>query len=164
MKLTPHRIKGIVLLWACTTMVVSFMPLAGIVQSLDVSRASVHDIHYLHDIQDQFCDCTIIADKSYLSTPWQLELFVNNNIDLSTPKRKNQKRHRAYPYVLKKTRKRIETLFSQLCDQFMIRRNYAKSFCCFKTRILAKITALTTIQYLNKYILNRNTNNLKAQI
>jgi len=27
-----------------------------------------------------------------------------------------------------KSRKRIEALFSQLCDQFMIRRSYAKTF------------------------------------
>ncbi len=39
--------------------------------------------------------------------------------------------------------RRIETLFSQLCDQFMIRRNYAKSFLGFKTRILSQITTLT---------------------
>jgi len=37
-------------------------------------------------------------------------------------------------YIFRKSRKRIETLFSQLCDQFMIRRNYAKSFQGFKTR------------------------------
>jgi hypothetical protein len=42
-------------------------------------------------------------------------------------------------------------LFSQLCDQFLIRRNYAKTFEGFKTRILAKITALTLIQYINKF-------------
>ncbi|MFV0167427.1 hypothetical protein OBK11_14560, partial [Empedobacter falsenii] len=47
------------------------------------------------------------------------------------------------------------------CDQFMIRRNYAKTFEGFKTRILAKITALTVIQYINKTYFNRNINNLK---
>jgi hypothetical protein len=48
----------------------------------------------------------------------------------------------------KKKRKRIATLFSQLCDQFMIRRNYAKTFSGFKTRIISKITSLTVIQYI----------------
>jgi hypothetical protein len=137
---------------------------AGVIESLDISSASVHDIHYLNDIQQQFSHCTIIADKGYLSTPWQLELFTENNIDLSTPMRKNQKNFKKYPYQFRKTRKRIETLFSQLCDQFMIRRNYAKSFAGFRTRVISKITALTTIQYLNKFILDRKINNLKAQI
>lgn len=137
---------------------------AGVIESLDISSASVHDIQYLNDIQQQFSNCTIIADKGYLSTPWQLELFTENNIDLSVPMRKNQKNFKKYPYQLRKTRKRIETLFSQLCDQFMIRRNYAKSFAGFRTRVISKVTALTTIQYLNKFILDRKINNLKAQI
>lgn len=63
--------------------------------------------------------------------------------------RKNQGKFRKQPYVFRKKRKRIETLFSRLCDQFMIRRNYAKSFQGFKTRVISKITALTTIQYIN---------------
>ncbi len=55
-------------------------------------------------------------------------------------------------------------LFSQLCDQFMIRRNYAKSFNGFKTRILSKITTLTVIQYINHFLFGRNINNLKIKI
>jgi hypothetical protein len=46
----------------------------------------------------------------------------------------------------------------------MIRRNYAKSFDGFRTRILAKITALTSIQYINKFLFKRNINNIKIQI
>ena len=56
---------------------------------------------------------------------------------------KNQKGYKEQPYVFRKSRKRIETLFSQLCDLFMIRRIYEKYFKVFKTRILDKITALT---------------------
>ena len=69
----------------------------------------------------------------------QIDLFNQANIELETPKRKNQKDYQHQFYQFKKYRKRIETLFSQLSDQFMIRRNYAKSFDGFKTRILAKI-------------------------
>lgn len=49
-------------------------------------------------------------------------------------------------------------------QDIMIRRNYAKSFDGFKTRILAKITTLTTIQFLNKFVFNRNINNLKINL
>jgi len=45
----------------------------------------------------------------------------------------------------------------------MIRRNYAKSFDGYKTRILSKITAVTVIQMINK-LLNRNINNLKSLV
>jgi len=136
----------------------------GIFKSIDLSKASVHDIHYLKDIKQQFSNCTIIADRGYLSADYQLDLFESCNIKLDVPMRLNQKNYKKQAYVFRKTRKRIETLFSQLCDQFMIRRNYAKSFCGFKTRVLSKITALTMIQYINAFVINRNINNIKAAI
>jgi hypothetical protein len=34
----------------------------------------------------------------------------------------------------------------------------------FKTRILAKITALTLVQYINKFIFDRPINNIKNQL
>lgn len=43
----------------------------------------------------------------------------------------------------------IETLFSQLCDQFMIIRNYAKDTDGLFARIIGKISALTILQYIN---------------
>lgn len=138
--------------------------ISGIFQSFDLSPASVHDIHYLQDIKRQLSDCVLLGDKGYLSQTIQLDLFNEVNIQLETPKRKNQKDYKPQFYPFKKYRKRIETLFSQLCDQFMIRRNYAKSFQGFKTRILAKITTLTTIQYLNKFVFDRNINNLKINL
>jgi len=136
----------------------------GVFQSIDLSPASVHDINYLKDIKIQISDCTLIGDRGYLSADVQLNLFESCSIKLNTPMRNNQKAYKKQPYIFRKKRKRIETLFSQLCDQFMIRRNYAKSFQGFKTRILAKITALTTIQYINKFIFNRNINNIKISI
>jgi len=72
--------------------------------------------------------------------------------------RENQKQYKEYPYIFIKCRKRIETLFSQPCDQLMIRHNYAKSFDGFKNRILAKLTALTGVQMINK-LNNKNINN-----
>ena len=135
----------------------------GVFRSFDLSKASVHDLHYLNDVKNQFEDIVILGDKGYLSKQMQIDLFNYQNIKLEIPFRKNQKEYKAQPYILRKSRKRIETLFSQLCDQFKIRNNYAKSFEGFKTRILAKITALTVIQLINKQN-NRNINNLKIAI
>ncbi len=114
----------------------------------------------MKDIQNQINDCTLIADKGYLSSEYQLNLFETSNIKLSVPMLKNQHNYKDQPYIFRKSRKRIETLFSQLCDQFMIRRNYAKSFNGFKTIILSKITALTVIQYINYFLFERNIQNL----
>jgi len=136
----------------------------GVFKSLDISKASVHDIHYLKDVKQQLSNCVLLGDKGYLSKVQQLDLFETAKIKLETPMRINQENYKKQPYIFRKSRKRIETLFSQLCDQFMIRRNYAKSFLGFKTRILSKITALTIIQFINKFNFDRNINNLKINI
>lgn len=137
---------------------------SGVFQSVDLSPASVHDIHYLKDIREQLSDCTLLGDKGYLSSEIQIDLFNYTKIKLETPKRINQKNYMPQFYLFKKQRRRIETLFSQLCDQFMIRRNYAKTFEGLKTRVLAKITALTVVQFINKVYFSRNINNLKVSI
>ena len=137
---------------------------SGIFHSLDITKAEVHDVHFLKNIKQQMSDCVLLGDRGYLSESIQLDLFQTVKVRLETPKRSNQKDYKQQPYIFRKSRKRIETLFSQLCDQFMIRRNYAKSFEGFKTRILAKITALTLVQYINKFIFDRPINNIKIQI
>lgn len=137
--------------------------IGGVFKSFDLTKASVHDIHYLKNIKDEFSNCTIIGDKGYLSTDYQLDMFECKRISLETPMRKNQRNFKPQTYIFKKTRSRIETLFSQLCDQFMIRRNYAKTFAGFKTRVLTKITSLTIIQLIN-FRQGKKINNLKTCI
>ena len=80
---------------------------------------------------------------------------------MNTPKRINQKDYVKQLALFRKVRKRIETIFSQLCDQFSIQHNYAKSFQGLATRILAKITGFTLLQYLNKYSLNNQLCHVK---
>ena len=133
----------------------------GVFNSFDLTKASVHDIHYLQDVKEQISNAYLLGDRAYLSEKIQLDLFSYANIKLNTPMRKNQHGYKKQPFLLRKARKRIETLFSQLCDQFMIRRNYAKSFDGFRTRILAKLTALTILQYLNKFFNHKPVNHIK---
>ncbi len=137
---------------------------SGVFHSIDITKANVHDIQILNDVKTQMSDCVLLGDRGYLSSTQQLDLFETANIVLETPMRTNQKDYKKQPYIFRKSRKRIETLFSQLCDQFKIRNNYAKSFEGFKTRILAKITSLTLVQYINKFIFDRPINNIKIQI
>ena len=77
--------------------------------------------------------------------------------------RKNQRNYKEFPRYYGEARKRIETLFSQLCDQFMIRRNYAKSFAGISRRVVTKLTSLTLIQWVNQREGNK-LNNLKIVI
>lgn len=135
--------------------------MGGVITDFDLSKANMADIHYLNDIRDQYYNCTLLGDKGYLSNELQTELFENNRLLLNTPMRSNQKQFRKQPAVFRRARKRIETIFSQLCDQFMIRRNYAKTFLGLATRILSKITAFTLLQYINKFITGRPLNHVK---
>ncbi len=134
---------------------------AGVIESLDLTKASVHDVHYLKDVKEMFSNCIITGDKGYIGRQHQINLFETAGIVLEVPLRSNQQEQKPVIRILKKVRKRIETVFSQLCDQFMIQRNYAKSFTGFKSRILAKITGLTILQFLNKFINNKPVGRVK---
>jgi hypothetical protein len=51
-----------------------------------------------------------------------------------------------------------------MCSQFRIRNNYAKTFMGYSTRILSKITALTVIQHLNKFVYDRPISHLNVNL
>ena len=123
--------------------------LSGVIHSYDLSKASVHDIHYIKDIKSIYHDCSIIGDKGYIGTEVQLDLFETANIRLECPYRLNQKDWKPASSPFVKARKRIETLFSQLNDQFLVIRNYAKNTCGLFARIIGKVSALTALQYIN---------------
>ena len=135
--------------------------MGGIITDFDMSKGNMSDIHYLNDIRDRYNNCTLLGDKGYLCNELQTELFEKNRLLLQTPMRSNQKNFKRQPAVFRKVRKRIETIFSQLCDHFMIRRNYAKTFIGLATSILSKITSFTLLQYINKFITNRPLNHVK---
>lgn len=135
--------------------------LNGTFMAMDISKASVHDSHFLNNLMHSgMTDATLLGDKGYLSVQYQLDLFESCNIELKTPMRNNQKEYQKYPFIFRKCRKRIETIFSQLCDQFMLKRNYAKSFNGLVTRIKSKLCALTALQLINKTN-NKPINQLK---
>jgi hypothetical protein len=122
----------------------------GIFHSMDLTKASVHDVQFLPQLKyTGLNNCTLVADKGYLSSDYQLDLFANCQINLKTPSRSNQKDNKPFEPIYRKVRKRIETLFAQLCDQFMLKRNYAKSVLGLSIRLLSKITGVTLLQYLN---------------
>jgi len=123
----------------------------GIFYSMDLTKASVHDVSYLKEIEwSGMNNALLIGDKGYLSKQVQTDLFSSCNSKLDPPKRTNQKDHQNWHPIFRKSRKRIETLFSQLCDQMMLKRNYAKSLNGLKTRLISKIAAVTVLQYINR--------------
>jgi transposase DDE domain len=121
----------------------------GVIHSYDMTAASVHDIHYLNDVRWEYHDCMMLGDKGYLSSEVQKNLFETVNITLEVPYRLNQKNWRPPSWAYKRFRKRIETIFSQLNDNLMMIRNYAKQSCGLFTRMAGKIAAMTFMQYVN---------------
>lgn len=124
--------------------------LTGVIHSYDLTKASVHDIQYLQDVKQDYHDCSIFGDRGYIGKEVQLDLFETANIKLECPYRLNQKDWKPQFVPFAKARKRIETVFSQLNDQFMLIRNYAKEKDGLFARIIGKISALTILQYINK--------------
>lgn len=121
----------------------------GVIHSYDMTAASVHDIHYLNDVRWEYHDCMMLGDKGYLSAEVQKNLFETVNITLEVPYRLNQKNWRPPSWAYKRFRKRIETIFSQLNDNLVMIRNYAKQSCGLFTRMAGKIAAMTFMQYVN---------------
>lgn len=54
----------------------------GVFYSIDLTKASVQDIHYLKNIKQQVFDCVLIGGKGYLSSKIQLVLIEAANIKL----------------------------------------------------------------------------------
>ncbi len=121
----------------------------GVIHSYDMTAASVHDIHFLNDVRWEYHDCKMLGDKGYLSAEVQKNLFEAANITLEVPYLSNQKNWRPPTWAYKRFRKRIETIFSQLNDNLMMIRNYAKQSCGLFTRMAGKIAAMTFMQYVN---------------
>ncbi len=124
--------------------------LSGVIHSFDMTKTSVHDINYLQDVKYEYHDCSIFGDRGYIGANVQLDLFETAHIKMEVPYRLNQKDWKPTFIPFAKARKRIETVFSQLCDQLMIIRNYAKQTEGLFTRIISKISALTILQSINK--------------
>lgn len=118
------------------------------------------DLRYMKDVKHTYHDCSIYGDKGYVGADVQLDLFETAHIKLECPYRHNQKDWKPTFIPFAKARKRIETLFSQLTDQFLVIRNYAKITNGLFARIIDKISALTFLQYVH-FINNRPIGKIK---
>ena len=118
------------------------------------------DLRYMKDVKHTYYERSIYGDKGFIGADVQLDLFETAHIKLECPYRHNQKDWKPTFVPLAKARKRIETLFSQLTDQFLVIRNYAKITNGLFARIIGKISALTILQYVN-FINNRPIGRIK---
>ena len=90
-----------------------------------------------------------LGDKAYDSRPHQLRLDDGLDVGLSAPMRANRRDYRPYPRALARARKRIETTFSQCCDEVRMKVNRAKRFAGLEARVTTKLLARTLRQLVN---------------
>ena len=116
---------------------------------MPLKRLNPRQPQYLSD----FRPCSSLQNDTYA-------LFETVQIHLEVPYRLNQKDWKPTFKPFAKARKRVETLFSQLDDQFMVCRNseadralvaknYAKQQVGLFARIISKVSAMTVLQYIN---------------
>jgi len=88
----------------------------------------------MHDYYSIYAKVKKCIMKS-LNNILQMDLFATWEIQLSVTYRVKQKDFKEYPYDKKIQRKRIETLFSQYCDGYMLKRNCTKPYRGIEVRI-----------------------------
>ena len=94
---------------------------------------------------------TVLGDKGDINAALQELLAWHNDLTLLTPKRRNQQAQlpAALTAAINHFRQIIETVNSQLAEQFHLQRNRAKSVSGLCARVQAKLTAHTLGVYLN---------------
>ena len=82
----------------------------------------------------------LIADNQPINV---YESDYKNQRPPACPRRHNAKGWKPKFIPLDKARKRVETVFSQLCDQYMVIRNYATHTGGLLACIIGKISAMS---------------------
>jgi hypothetical protein len=133
----------------------------GAVKFFDVTPASFADVNYLDTVSKKLSNCHLIADKGYISQTWKEILKEEAKVHLFTDSRSNAKKLTMIPVAYKGKRKKIETIFSQLTDQFSIQKNYAKTSCGYFARLWSKMLSMTILNYVNQHITKKPLSQLK---
>ena len=95
----------------------------------------------------------LLADKGYIGIKFTRRLFDETRLHIFTPSRSNAKKPSMSRHLRRavfKRRRRIETFFSQLSDQFNFQRVRAKSLWGLVARLNCKFLAFIISVFLNK--------------
>ena len=121
----------------------------GVVQQSSLTKANVHDINFLKAVGKLPSGKQLLGDKAYRSMPLQMELFEKYKVKLKVPFRINQHDYKRHPKKYRAKRQMVETFFAQMCDQFHLKRNYAKSYEGLLTRLSSKLSAMSLLNWIN---------------
>jgi hypothetical protein len=126
--------------------------LSGLIRDFELAPANEADLKVGAELLGFHHDLTVLGDKAYISAEVARELKAQNNIELLTVPRSNEKRK--LPAVFRRLQNRfrqiLETVNSQLTEQFRLGKNTAHSFCGLCARLISKLTAHTMCVLLNR--------------
>jgi hypothetical protein len=123
----------------------------GAITRLEICPADLSDLAVLEDLVEQSTGCCL-GDRNY----WKPELHEHlreQGVEMIVPFRRasrdpNPKRS----HVISSIRYRIETVLSQLCERFSIKRVWARDMWHLCSRILRKVLAHTLGIILNRQL------------
>lgn len=126
--------------------------LEGLILDYALAPASVRDLPMAEEMLTSQSGLTVLGDKAYIDKTRAAHLWAERFIQLLTLPRVNQRVQlpQVFHYPFKAARLIIETVNSQLSEQFNIQRNHARSFWGLTSRLHAKLTAHTLCVYLNR--------------
>ena len=130
----------------------ALVSLGGGIVDFCLTQASPYDDQVVEEFLDKNKQTieTVLADKAYVSQKLKTLLRETMGIFLYSPKKTNAKNTTQHLSKMQaKQRLMIETVNTQLQEQFKLSKHYAKSWWGFITRVAAKVTAHTMGQVIN---------------
>ena len=124
----------------------------GVITDWELIPGNADEREAAWDILYEYRDLLGLGDKGFVDAPTQQVLDEDRGVVLLTPKRKNQKEQNPprWDALLNRTRRLIETAFSQGKEGFGMEKPYARSLWGLLSRIIAKLTGMTIAAWVNK--------------
>lgn len=138
--------------------------LGGVIVDFELTAANADEREAAEDMLSSHPERTYLGDKGYVSTAVAERLVEGAGVRLLALRRSNQREPlpEALSRLISRFRQIIETVNSQLADQFTIERNYAHSFWGLCARLYTKLAAHTLCIYLNRLLGNPDWLRIKA--
>jgi len=126
--------------------------LEGVITDWELIPGNADEREAAWDMLYEYRDLLSLGDKGFLDTPRQQVLDEDRQVVLLTPKRKNQKQQnpKRWDALLNRTRRLIETAFSQSKEGFGVEKPFARSLWGLLCRLIAKLTGMTLAAWVNK--------------
>jgi hypothetical protein len=136
----------------------------GVILDFALVPANVMELQGGTEVLEEQTDLEVLGDKAFISAPLQTRLRAENRLTLRTLPRRNQRVQVApeEARALNAARQIIETVNSQLAEQFGVEVNHAQSFWGLTARLITKLTAHTLSVVLNRLLGNPNVLRIKA--